>query len=364
MRIDQHMTARRALPTELDIEPSIAEAAYQAARQARRGYLEDSNLIDFPVAARRMLQEAQAPVAAVSAPFVAVALTTRVARTSAVPRRRGWFGVAGPLGVVAAVAVGAIGFAAPALSAAYTPTSSSNDVAAVMENRGQSVSRSRAGQVVAGGTWSTTEVTVPAVPGTQLDLATSLSAESTIFLADTSITEQANTESAAQEALAAAASVPPAAAAAGPETEASTTKAPTRTKTATPSAKASGRYLRPVSGPVTSSYGYRIHPILRYRKFHDGMDLSASCGTPVKAANSGVVEFRGYQGNYGYRVELDHGATITSYSHMSRIAVKHGQTVAKGQVVGYVGSTGRSTGCHLHFSAERNGNFINPSSLF
>ena len=120
---------------------------------------------------------------------------------------------------------------------------------------------------------------------------------------------------------------------------------------------------------ITSSYGQRFHPILRYWKLHDGTDFGASCGAPIKAAAAGVVEEKYYNGAYGNRLIIDHGSVggryvTTSYNHATRYIVGVGQRVSQGQVVGYVGSTGYSTGCHLHFMAWSNGSLINPMSLF
>lgn len=110
-----------------------------------------------------------------------------------------------------------------------------------------------------------------------------------------------------------------------------------------------GGYPLPYGVPVTSNYGWRINPVTGIWSFHSGIDLGASFGTPVLAAKSGVVEFAGWGGGYGNLIELDHGATGTRYAHLEAIYVYQGQTVAQGQQIGIVGSTGRSTGPHLHF---------------
>ena len=125
--------------------------------------------------------------------------------------------------------------------------------------------------------------------------------------------------------------------------------------------------VRPVPGRVTSPYGWRIHPITHQRSFHDGVDLSASCGTPIHAAAAGRVTSEGWYGAYGQRIVLDNGwisghYIVTSYNHMSSYAVGYGATVAQGQVIGYAGTTGLSTGCHLHFSLWVDGNSTDPLS--
>lgn len=128
---------------------------------------------------------------------------------------------------------------------------------------------------------------------------------------------------------------------------------------------ASGAFLRPCGGRITSYYGYRIHPIFKSKIFHSGVDIGAPMGTPIKAANSGKVIYTGWYGGYGKVVIIDHGRvggnpTSTLYAHQSRIAVSNGQNVSRGQVIGYVGSTGYSTGPHLHFEVRINGKTVNP----
>jgi murein DD-endopeptidase MepM/ murein hydrolase activator NlpD len=126
----------------------------------------------------------------------------------------------------------------------------------------------------------------------------------------------------------------------------------------------------PVQGPVTSPFGWRTHPIYGYRSLHDGIDFAASCGTPLRAAAAGRVMETYYQTAWGNRVIIDHGfhhgvglATITN--HMSGPAiVRPGQHVKRGQIVGYVGTTGWSTGCHLHYTVLQNGSPVNPMNWF
>ena len=110
-----------------------------------------------------------------------------------------------------------------------------------------------------------------------------------------------------------------------------------------------GGYPLPYSVPVTSNYGWRMNPVTAIWSFHAGIDLGASFGTPVLAAKPGVVEFAGWGDGYGNLIEINHGATGTRYAHLEAIYVSQGQQVAQGQQIGLVGSTGRSTGPHLHF---------------
>ncbi len=128
--------------------------------------------------------------------------------------------------------------------------------------------------------------------------------------------------------------------------------------------KTSGALQRPVPGNVSSNFGMRRHPILGFSRMHKGMDFRAGHGTPILAAADGRVTRSGRAGGYGNQVRLAHaGGLATSYSHMSRMTVRAGQSVRQGQVIGYVGSTGLSTGPHLHYELYRNGAPVNPASV-
>lgn len=117
----------------------------------------------------------------------------------------------------------------------------------------------------------------------------------------------------------------------------------------------------PVNGRITSGYGMRGHPILGYARMHAGVDFGAAWGSPIFAVSDGVVIYSGRHGGHGNFVKLDHGGGMaTGYAHMSSIAVAPGNRVRAGQVIGYVGSTGLSTGPHLHYEVYRNGQTVNP----
>ncbi len=125
-----------------------------------------------------------------------------------------------------------------------------------------------------------------------------------------------------------------------------------------------GYLSRPSSGPVSSEFGLRFHPIYQYWRLHSGRDYAAPCGSPVRAAASGTVIIAGDAGGYGNRVVIDHGIVsgdhlATTYNHLQRIAEWGGQ-VSRGEVIGYEGSTGTSTGCHLHFETLEDGDFVDP----
>ena len=123
-----------------------------------------------------------------------------------------------------------------------------------------------------------------------------------------------------------------------------------------------GTFIWPVQGPITSPFGYRTDPVTGGSEFHSGIDIGASCGTPIKAAGTGNVISAGFNtGGYGNMTLINHGGGLsTLYGHQSSIIVSAGQNVSQGQVIGYVGSTGKSTGCHLHFEVRVNGNPVDP----
>mgnify|MGYP000334821923 FL=1 len=122
--------------------------------------------------------------------------------------------------------------------------------------------------------------------------------------------------------------------------------------------------IMPVVGRITSTFGARRHPILGYTRMHAGVDFGAAYGSPIYAVGDGTVNFAGWHGGHGNYVRLDHGGGYaTGYGHMSRIAVASGTRVRAGQVIGYVGSTGLSTGPHLHYELYRGGAPVNPLTV-
>jgi murein DD-endopeptidase MepM/ murein hydrolase activator NlpD len=121
----------------------------------------------------------------------------------------------------------------------------------------------------------------------------------------------------------------------------------------------------PVDGArLSSGFGMRLHPILGYTKMHRGVDFAAPTGTPIMAAGDGVVETAGWKGEYGNFVLLRHNNNFeTAYAHMSRVATHPGQHIHQGQLIGYVGATGRATGPHLHYEVRIHGTQVNPLSI-
>jgi len=123
-----------------------------------------------------------------------------------------------------------------------------------------------------------------------------------------------------------------------------------------------GIFAYPSDAPTSSPFGWRMHPVLGYRRFHAGMDFAASYGSTIRAADSGTVIFAGWYGGYGRAVIIDHGKGITTlYGHTSELYVTEGQSVQRGQAIAAVGSTGLSTGPHLHFEVRRHGSPVNPA---
>lgn len=128
---------------------------------------------------------------------------------------------------------------------------------------------------------------------------------------------------------------------------------------------AKGGFAKPIRGIITSPFGWRTHPLFGSRSFHTGVDIATSYGTPVHSANSGRVVYTGWYGGYGKVVIVNHGSykgkpTSTLYAHLSSTNVSVGQSVTKGQTIGREGTTGYSTGPHLHFEVRLNGKPTNP----
>lgn len=129
-----------------------------------------------------------------------------------------------------------------------------------------------------------------------------------------------------------------------------------------------GHFVVPADGPVTSRFGMRLHPVRHMWKLHDGVDFAAACGSPIRAALGGTVTYAGFESAWGWRLLIDHGRVnghhlVTAYNHAQRYSVRAGSTVGAGQSVGRVGTTGLSTGCHLHLSAWVDGHLVDPLSL-
>jgi murein DD-endopeptidase MepM/ murein hydrolase activator NlpD len=130
---------------------------------------------------------------------------------------------------------------------------------------------------------------------------------------------------------------------------------------ADPSGAAPGALIRPVPGAISSGFGPRVHPIYGTVKMHNGVDMNAGYGEPIRAAAAGTVIFSGVKGGYGNTVMIDHGGgMVTLYAHQSTLAVSVGSRVDGGLTIGYVGSTGTSTAPHLHFEVRIDGSPVDP----
>ncbi|MBC1224186.1 peptidoglycan DD-metalloendopeptidase family protein [Nostoc sp. UCD121] len=142
-----------------------------------------------------------------------------------------------------------------------------------------------------------------------------------------------------------------------------TEEAQTKTNSRTAIVRGTGVMAYPSDASTSSPFGWRVHPILGYRRFHAGLDFAASYGSKIRAADSGRVIFAGWYGGYGRAVIIDHGNGMTTlYGHTSELYVSEGQAVERGQAIAAVGSTGFSTGPHLHFEVRRNGTPVDPAN--
>ena len=123
-----------------------------------------------------------------------------------------------------------------------------------------------------------------------------------------------------------------------------------------------GMFTMPVSmARITSSFGMRFHPLLGFTRMHKGIDIGTAWGTPIHAPADGTITFAGRSGGYGNFIKLSHGGGIeTHYGHLSRFATRPGQHVSRGEVIGYSGNSGMSTGPHLHWEVLRGGVAVNP----
>jgi murein DD-endopeptidase MepM/ murein hydrolase activator NlpD len=124
--------------------------------------------------------------------------------------------------------------------------------------------------------------------------------------------------------------------------------------------------ISPVWGRITSPFGYRVHPITGAYMLHEGLDISGSIGTPIKSPADGVASFVGFKDFFGRVVMIDHPASgfKTVFAHLNKSSIVEGQAVKRGDIIGYMGNTGRSTGPHLHFEVHKSQNVLNPMDFF
>lgn len=132
-----------------------------------------------------------------------------------------------------------------------------------------------------------------------------------------------------------------------------------------PNANSTSKFIRPCPGPITSKFGWRTHPIYGTSKFHTGIDIGAATGTHIVASDGGTVISSGWINGYGYTVIISHGNGVeTLYGHCSKLHVVVKDEVKQGEHIADVGSTGQSTGPHLHFDIKENGNYVDPLNYF
>lgn len=123
--------------------------------------------------------------------------------------------------------------------------------------------------------------------------------------------------------------------------------------------------IKPVNGSITSAFGLRIHPIYNIPLFHQGIDMSASTGTNVQTTGDGIIAFAGNDKGYGQMVAVNHGYGYkTIYAHLSKLMVRQGQKVSRGDIIALSGNTGSSTGPHLHYEVQKNNIKVNPTAYF
>jgi len=135
-----------------------------------------------------------------------------------------------------------------------------------------------------------------------------------------------------------------------------------RQETSSSGARPEGILFRPVPGAVSSGFGPRVHPIYGDLRMHTGVDMNAGCGAEIRASEAGRVFLSDWKGGYGLTVMIDHGGGMsTLYAHQTSTAVGYGQQVARGEVIGYIGTTGVSTGCHLHYEVRLGGTPVDPA---
>ena len=319
------MIARRGFSEDEILETTSTQAISinQSAGRATRGVVEDDVI---PVAARRLLTDDTTTIRPrlreLSSPVVA---TEARAKRAASPRRRrlGLVAVIAPITVIAAIA--SLAFAAP----------QSGDAATVRDLTSLS---------------------------NTLDLSDASGAAATALATDAQVkaaaaAAEAQKQEDAQSAAAIAAAKGGVGVSRADYAESSSAGAPV--------AVADGQFIWPVTGfTVTSPFGQRIHPIYGTPEFHTGIDLAKACGSPIVASGAGVVTVAGLSSGLGNYTEINSGPLSTGYGHQSKIIVKVGQQVKQGQVIGYVGSTGVSTGCHVHFQAiNAQGKFFDPTTI-
>jgi murein DD-endopeptidase MepM/ murein hydrolase activator NlpD len=350
------MTASRALPDDLDYGPAT-EVSYHAARRALP-------LQPSPARhrAKRGLIEVSRPhraLRAIVSPVESTLITTRIIKDQpkSKTKRFGLIALVAPVGVGAAVAT--MGFFPE--SAIVAPA---NDADAALSQAKQAAApvaqTAEALTTDSGVEFTAADLQSVSVTGNDVVTSANLQAADALQVDAQVKEEKAAKQQAEEEAKAQAAARAKAKTAAGKSAQSG--------KSAeagyTPITVAPGEFIKPTKGGTSSTYGWRNDPFTGQMAFHEGTDIVIGCGAEVFASKDGVVTFSGYQGGLGNYIEVNHGAVTTGYAHLQKSVVSAGQQVKQGQLIGYVGSTGRSTGCHLHFAAiDSNGIVFNAMNL-
>jgi len=335
--------ARRGLTDGETLEVDSQQAIYRPIKPAARGYVGDDAVDTVSArparrqAARRLLTDDTTTIRPSLRSFASPAVTTIIrTKHAAMPRGRKLRLMATLVPVVAVAAVAGLAFVVPQSNGQTTPP------------------------VVAAITQAPSDPITP-VASDDTPTLTPASDAAAGALATDQQAKAAAAKAAAQQAAEAAGAAAEAAQAQG-KSGLSAIDWSQYSLAGTPVAVPDGEFIYPVKGFVISSpFGWRTVP---FHEFHSGVDLAVSCGTPIVAAADGVVTYAGWNGDLGNYTEISHGTLSTGYGHQSSIVVTVGEQVKQGQLIGYVGSTGLSTGCHVHFQAlNPQGGVFDPTSL-
>ncbi|MCL2652274.1 MAG: M23 family metallopeptidase [Propionibacteriaceae bacterium] len=332
--------ARRGLTDGEAIEVDSEQAIYRPSRPAARGFIDDVATPAAParrLAARRLLTDDTTTIRPSLRGFASPVVTTFIrTRHASRPRERKLRVAAALMPVVAIAAIAGLVFVVPSSSGQTVPP------------------------VVAAIAHAPSDPIVP-VANDDTSTLTAASGAAADALATDRQVKAAAAKAAAEKAAAEAGAAAQAAQAQG-RPGLTVMDWAQYSMAGTPVAVDDGQFIYPVKGfTLSSGFGWRTVP---YREFHSGIDLAAPCGTPIVAAADGVVTYVGWNSGLGNYAEINHGTLSTGYGHQSSIAVTVGQQVKQGQLIGYVGSTGLSTGCHVHFQAlNPQGGVFDPRSL-
>jgi len=335
--------ARRGLTDGETLEVDSQQAIYRPVKPASRGCVDDDTATAAPaaparrLAARRLLTDDTTTIRPSLRGFASPVMTTIIrTKHASTPRGRRLRIVAVLAPVVTVAAIAGLAFVVP-------------------QSSGQTT-----GPVVAAMTQAPSDPITPVSDNDPATLTPADAAAANALATDQQV-KAAAAKAAAEQAAAAAGAAAEAAQAQG-KAGISAIDWSQYSLAGTPVAAADGQFIYPVKGFVMSSgFGWRTAP---WHEFHSGVDLAVSCGTPIVAAGDGVVTYAGWNSSLGNYTEISHGTLSTGYGHQSSIVVTVGEQVKQGQLIGYVGSTGLSTGCHVHFQAlNPQGGVFDPRSL-